>query len=300
VVTVNDHFPHKLNDAVLPTLPVRALTRYAIEHEASSYDLKWGDGIAVEHERAVRNGWPFITHLAEGFDDEAMDGVAILEKNGALDRHGLFVHCIAFSAEDIEKTARAGASIAWCPVSNMFMFNTTAKIRQFIRAGINVTLGSDSSHTGSANLLAEIASARKIYRQLYGEDIGAEQLFKMVTINAAKAFWMDGETGSLSEGKRADLMVLRGHHGDPYENLASASMEDIRLLTMDGEALYGEELFAPLLPPHTGVLPAGYSTVRVGGTNRFVKGDPAALYNRIRNKLGFKKEIDFLPFEPEV
>jgi hypothetical protein len=30
----------------------------------------------------------------------------------------------------------------------------------------------------------------------------------------------------------------------------------------------------------------------------FVKGDPAGLYSEIRKKLGFKKKLDYLPFEP--
>jgi hypothetical protein len=30
----------------------------------------------------------------------------------------------------------------------------------------------------------------------------------------------------------------------------------------------------------------------------FVKGDPAGLYKECRRKIGFKKVLDFLPFEP--
>jgi hypothetical protein len=31
----------------------------------------------------------------------------------------------------------------------------------------------------------------------------------------------------------------------------------------------------------------------------FVKGDPAALYNVVRKKVGFTKVLDYLPFEPD-
>jgi len=67
VVTVNDHFPHELNNELLPALPIRAFKEYCLAHECSSFDLKWGDGIEIEHERAKKNNWPFITHLEEGF-----------------------------------------------------------------------------------------------------------------------------------------------------------------------------------------------------------------------------------------
>jgi hypothetical protein len=31
----------------------------------------------------------------------------------------------------------------------------------------------------------------------------------------------------------------------------------------------------------------------------FVKGDPAGLYREVRRKVGFKKKLDYLPFEPD-
>jgi hypothetical protein len=30
----------------------------------------------------------------------------------------------------------------------------------------------------------------------------------------------------------------------------------------------------------------------------FVSGDPAGLYNECRRKIGFKKVLDYMPFEP--
>jgi cytosine/adenosine deaminase-related metal-dependent hydrolase len=294
VATVNDHFPHTLNRNILPELPVRAISEYCLAHEASSTDLQWGDGIKIEHERAVRNRWPFITHLAEGFDHEAMRGLENLEKLGVLDDHCLLVHCIGLSDEDIQKAARAGASLAWCAASNMFMFNVTAKVRKFLQAGVNVTIGTDSTATGSYNLLAELRYARELYRKLYGEDLPARTIFEMVTRNAAKALWMQDRIGTLEEGKLADILVLKGRLDDPYENLAAAAMEDIELLTLEGRPVYGETRFLDLL----GEVPEGYTTVRVGGRSMFITGDPAALYRGVREKTGFKKVLDYLPFEP--
>jgi cytosine/adenosine deaminase-related metal-dependent hydrolase len=296
VTTVNDHFPHKFNSQILPTLPVRAIQEYTIEHECSSYDLKWGDGIEIEHEIAVKNKWPFITHLSEGFDNEAMHSIEKLEKMNVLDNHCLFIHCIGFSDEDILKVAKAGASISWCGFSNMFMFNVTAKVRKMIKAGVNVTIGTDSSATGSANLLAEIKYDRELYRNLYGEDIGAENLFNMTTINAAKAFWMQDKTGSLDEGKLGDILVLKANNSDPYENIVNAGMHDIELLVLGGVPIYGETRFLDIF---NGKLPGDYTQIKVGNKLMFVKGDPAGLYKSARKKIGFKKELDFLPFEPE-
>ncbi|GAB1484941.1 hypothetical protein MASR2M78_37590 [Treponema sp.] len=110
VTTVNDHFPHELNDSLLPKLPIRAFREYCLAHECSSFDLNWGDGIGIEHQRALDNNWPFITHLEEGFDAESMDGVGVLERLGRLEEHCLLIHCIGLSEADIAKIAKAKAS----------------------------------------------------------------------------------------------------------------------------------------------------------------------------------------------
>ena len=146
VGTVNDHFPHELNEAYLGTLPIRAIREYCLAHECSSFDLKWGDGVEAEHARAVLKDWPFITHLEEGFDAESMDGVGVLERAKLLDDRDLLVHCIGFSEDDIKKVKRAEASVAWCPASNYFMFNLTCKVRKLLRAGVNVALEIGRAH----------------------------------------------------------------------------------------------------------------------------------------------------------
>jgi len=293
VATVNDHFPHELNDPHIPRLPIRVIKEYTLAHECSSYELKWGEGIEIEHKRALERDWPFITHLEEGFDPEAQDGVGILERLKCLDDHDLLIHCIGFSDDDIARTARAGASISWCPASNIFMFNVTCKIRKILKAGINVAIGTDSTHTGSPNLLAEMRFARETYRSLYGEDLPARAIFDMVTVNPAKAFRMSDRIGTLDAGKQADVMVLRARHDDRYENLAQATMEDIEFLSVDGVPVLAERRFADAIPGDG----EGYEEVKIDGRATLVRGAPATLYKAIRKALGFKKRLEYLPFD---
>jgi len=299
VTTVNDHFPKKLNSAILPTLPIRAILEYGLAHEATSYDLKWGDGVLVEHKRAKKNNWPFITHLAEGFDVESMHGVETLEKMGILDEYCLLIHCIGFSDEDIKKISKARASVSWCGFSNKFMFNVTAKIRKMLKAGVNLTIGTDSSATGSANLLAEMKFDRQLYQKMYGEDLPAKTFFEMTTVNAAKAFRMNDRIGVLETGKLGDILVLKAKKDDPYENLLSASMEDIELLVLEGRPIYGEERFIGLFGISDNNLPQGFTVIKAGKRSMFVLGDPAGLYREVRKKVGLKKVLDYMPFEPD-
>ncbi|GHT48446.1 hydrolase [Spirochaetia bacterium] len=301
IATVSDHFPHKFNKDILPGLPIRALENYAIAHECSSFELKWGEDIATEYQMAVKNKCAFITHIAEGFDTETMNTLPRLKQIGVLDNHALLVHCLAFSDDDIKSVAAAGASVSWCAASNIFMFNTTCKIRKFMVSGINVTIGTDSAHTGSENILAEMKFDRNLYREMYGEDLSAKKIFEMVTINSAKAFWMQDQIGTLEAGKNADILVVKGLCSDPYENLLAASMDDIELLTVDGKPIYGEERFLDIFG---GKLPPDYTIIKTGKRGKmrkmFISGDPNALYKRIRDKLEFKKQLSFLPFEPDL
>ena len=294
VVTANDHFPHEWNEPFLPRLPIRVIRGYALAHECSSFDLKWGDGIEIEHARARKGNIPFITHLEEGFDEETQRGIEILEELGCLDDHDVFIHCIGFSDEDIQKTRRAGASVGWCPASNMFMFNVTCKVKKMLEAGVNVAIGTDSAATGSVNLLEEMRFARETWRRMYGEDLAARTIVGMVTTNPAKAFRMQKDTGSLAEGKLADILVVRDSRGDPCESLVNARPEDIELLVMEGSPILGaaahEELFASRGVQST--------RVRVRGKDMLVSGDPGALMEKVRAAVGFRKVLDFMPLDP--
>jgi hypothetical protein len=73
-------------------------------------------------------------------------------------------------------------------------------------------------------------------------------------------------------------------------------MEDIELLVLAGKPIYGELRFLDLVG---GKIPGGYTQITVGKRPMFVKGDPAFLYRSCREKIGFKKVLDYLPFEPE-
>ncbi len=292
VVTVNDHFPHEFNEPLIPFLPIRVINNYTLAHECSSFDLNWGDGIEIEHFRAVERGHPFITHLEEGFDEESQSGVDILERLSCLDGHDLFIHCIGFSDSDIRKVRDAGASVAWCPASNVFMFNVTCKIRKMIAEGVNVCIGTDSTATGSVNLLEEIRFARYMFRRMYGEELEAKILMNMVTANPARAFWMQNKTGSVEEGKYADLLFIRPRENDPYEALVSTQMEDIELMIQEGTPIYGDRKYEELFRSRE----CDYTTIEVNGRRMCVKGDPAGLLDRVRRAVGFKKVLDYLPF----
>ena len=90
--------------------------------------------------------------------------------------------------------------------------------------------------------------------------------------------------------------MLKARNENPYENLIDASMKDIELLILAGTPIYGEMRFIDIFD--NSALPKGYTQIKIGSKTMFVKGDPAALYRKVRDKVGFKKKLDYLPFEP--
>jgi len=293
VATVNDHFPHKLNDPIIPHLPVCVTREYTLHHEVSPYSLDWGDGIAKEHRRAQRKDYPFIVHTEEGFDADYQKGLEVLEEQGALEEHSVLIHCLGFSEKDIARTGEAGSTVVWCPASNYFMFNVTCKIRRILEAGINVALGTDSTATGSINLLEEMRFARQVYRKMYRQELSSRVLCDMVTSNAARGLRIDGRKGTVEEGKAADLLLLRTGLLDPYDALVEARIEDIELLTLNGVPLYGGRQYRGFFQLDR----REYSDIVINGSPKFVRGDPAGLLANIRRKVGYNKVLDFIPLD---
>jgi len=291
VTTVHDHIPHNINDPFIAKLPIRVLKDYALSHEASAYDLKWGDGIDIEHKKAVKSNIPYVTHIEEGWDQESMRGIDILVEHNALTEHTVMIHGIAFSRKDIELIARSGANFIWCPGSNMFMFGKTAKVKEIISAGINTSIGTDSPSSGEINLLDEIRFAKKVYQDLYHEELDDKQIVRMITVNPAKAFRMQDKIGSIERGKLGDLLVVEGNGKEPYTSLVNARLSDIALIFMEGKPLYGDTEFSEIFED----LGSDFNRITIEGKDKYVVGDPLALMDKLRKTVGFHKELPFLP-----
>ena len=291
VTTVHDHIPHEVNGQYIEKLPIRVIKEYALAHESSAYDLKWGDGIDVEHKRAVEKDLPFVTHIEEGFDEESLSGIDTLEEYHALSDHTVLIHGIGFSQKDIKTVAKRKANFIWCPGSNMFMFSRTAKIKEIIEAGVNVSIGTDSPASGELNILDEIRFGKKVYKELYGEELSDELIVHMITTHPAKALRVEKELGSLEKGKKGDLLIISGDPGKPYRSLVNAGFKDIALVVMEGKPLYGDVRFEEIF----GNFKEEYTKITIDGTEKLIIGDLNDIMAKMRKKVGFHKELPFLP-----
>jgi len=103
-------------------------------------------------------GAPFVIHLGEGTDEDASQEVFRLNELGALDHRTVLVHAVALNREGWDLVAKTGASVIWCPRSNLFTLGRTLDL-DLIPPGVPMALGSDSPLTAEGDFLDEIQFA---------------------------------------------------------------------------------------------------------------------------------------------
>jgi 5-methylthioadenosine/S-adenosylhomocysteine deaminase len=158
---------------------------------------------------------------------------------------------------------------------------------------VNVCLGTDSPMSGSVNMFEEIFIAKKYFETTYGVELNSRTLFNMLTKNPARAFSLP-KLGAIEPGNLADFIIVNGDKSQPYDVIHSMNYEDIMLVVINGRPKYGDESFIPLFE----ALDVPFQKVKVDSFRKVVEGDILGLMERIRNSVGFHKELEFMPVEP--
>ncbi len=292
VTTVADHIPHFVSEPFAEILPVKTIRDYGMAHSLGQLALAWGGDIASEYRKSEENNLPFITHIAEGFDNETKQNLQMLKKAGGLGPNSVLIHGIAFSPSDMDEIKKAGASVVWCGDSNMFMFNHTTNIGLLLEKGINVCIGTDSPMSGGLNILEEARFDRKLFKKLTGKELPDSKILQMITENPAHALKLDG-AGALKEGNVADLALFRDKGGSPESSVVDAGLRDVMLVVIDGNPVYGDASYAGLFD----ALGIKYQNIVLDDAEKIVAGDIIGLLKRISRAVGFKKTFPFLPVE---
>ena len=204
-----------------------------------------------------------LLHLAEGIDDRARKhflALRVREDEWAITRQLAGIHCAGLKVPDFDVFARHGGATIWSPLSNLLLYGRTADIKTAKASGVRLGIGSDWSPSGSKNLLGELKVA-KLHSEAEGGVFTDRELVAMATSWAAEILQWTGALGSLQRGARADILVIRSSHTDPYAALIGATESDIALVLINGVARYGMPSLMHRLSPHN-------QSVRVGGRYR--------------------------------
>ena len=162
--------------------------------------------------------------------------VELLASQQVLGPATLCIHAVQVDAADIERLARSGAAVAHCPRANLRHGHGAAPLTALLAAGIRVGLGTDSvASVAPLDLLAEASAARTL------ASLTAAEALALCTIGGARALGLEGEIGTLTAGKRGDLVVidLEGAGADPAEQLLAAGRAGVRATFLGGRQVYG-------------------------------------------------------------
>jgi cytosine/adenosine deaminase-related metal-dependent hydrolase len=263
VTTVCHHNPRE-NSVFDRNFPVRVLKEFGWAHS-----LEFSRDVALRFELTPPD-WPFILHLGEGTDDQAKREVFDLDEMGALDSRTVLTHAVGLNKRGLKLAKERGASLIWCPSSNLFLLGRTLAAGT-LRSCIPVALGSDSALTGEGDLLDEIRVARRVSR------LPSPVIYRMVTTEAARILRLRGGAGSLLAGGAADLIAIPDSGRSPSE--APLRMKSPVLVIIAGEI----KLIAPELRRRA----SGLHCLNVEGRGDvLVRANVASLLRQTRQAIG--------------
>ena len=189
----------------------------------------------------------YLPHIAEGIEASARNEFLCLSGQAqgsvnVLTGRTAMIHGVGLKPSDVRLVAGAGTSLVWSPRSNVALYGDTAQATLYARSGVNISLGTDWVRSGSMNLLRELACVDYLNQSFFGRHFSDESLWRMVTVNAARAQVVGARVGVLAPGKVADVAIYRrGHVPDPYRAVVVAAAADVLLTVRGGKALFGQQ-----------------------------------------------------------
>ncbi len=155
------------------------------------------------------------THVAENRDEvrwvaelfpHARSYLGVYASHGLLHPRSVLAHGIWLDDADRGAVRDAGAQIAFCPSSNLFLGSGLFDWRAGIAAGMQVSLASDVGGGTSLSMQRTLADAYKV-QALLGQRLTAWCALHSATRGAAQALGLASEIGSLEPGLMADVCL---------------------------------------------------------------------------------------------
>lgn len=176
--------------------------------------------------------------------------VEYLESLGFLDEKVLAAHCVWLTDHEIEILARKGVSVSHCIESNLKLASGIAPVVRMLKAGVKVTFGTDGAASNNdLNILSEMSTAAKLHKAVSGDPtaLDAKTALLMATRWGAEVLGLGRVTGSIEEGKAADLVManLDKPHLTPMYNayshiVYSMRPSDVEMVMVDGKVVVND------------------------------------------------------------
>jgi cytosine/adenosine deaminase-related metal-dependent hydrolase len=204
-----------------------------------------------EMAQARKRNLPVAIHTVQG-GSTAVDATR-LEALGYLGGDFLVAHFLAATAADRAAMARTGTPLSFSVHSELRLGeagDARAALLRMLEAGVKVSFSIDAASIAPVNLFEAMSVAWNLGIPWQSSDtqdlrpVTMRQCLEMATINGAAALGLGHVTGSITPGKRADVILLRGRdlNSAPVTDLEStvvrsASPANVDTVFIDGRLL---------------------------------------------------------------
>jgi len=183
--------------------------------------------------------------------------ITALEEAGLLGPDVQLVHPLLTTPAEraILKNRGVSYSIAPVPESRRFSNLGVVQLGELLEAGVKVSLSTDHTSNYKCDPLGALRVLYALHQhRLHNKPpVTLKRLLQLATLDGAVDLGIADRTGSLTPGKRADLILLRTTDinmalgGDPYETLISlAEPGNVDTVIVDGRILRREGRFTAL------------------------------------------------------
>ena len=199
-------------------------------------------GLTIHHSQTVP--------ATEGSQELNVSSTQKLADLGVLGPNVTLAHALGISVADVEIIASSGARVIMCPTAAIkggSGMTNSALLPELLEAGVPVGLGTDA---GNNSNLVESMRAMYLAAVLYKDgrrdvsQIPAETAVELATLRCAHALGLDGDLGSLEEGKKADLVMFDTRRAEwrtlfnPINNLVyNADGRSVHTVMVDGRVV---------------------------------------------------------------
>ena len=209
------------------------------------------DLVKLEWSSARKLGLPITLHTS------GPSPIKYLEDNGLLGPDVQFVHPLLTTAEERKILHARGCSYSTSPVGESRRAAAAGEIQfgELLEAGVKVSLSTDNS----SSYPFDYFNAMRMLYNLHQHRIGARipltsrRLVQLATLDGAIDLGIAERTGSLTPGKRADIILVRttdinvAPSADPYEALVGfGQTRNVDTVVVDGRILVRGNRFTAL------------------------------------------------------
>jgi len=146
---------------------------------------------------------------------------------GLLDHSTLLAHVNYCDDDELPILAAGRASVVYCPRTHAYFGHPPHRWRDMLSRGINVAVGTDScASSPDLNLLDDLRLLHRI-----APEVEAMDLWRLATTRAARAVQLEQEVGSLTAGKRADIVAWKFDGGNALNDILESTALPLRVWT---------------------------------------------------------------------